>query len=288
MQYRINSQTTFISDYHMTTPSISTDSIPTPSYLRNRHVIVTGGGRGIGAAIAMSLASVGARVTIMGRTASDLHAHVDKMMSETHIEAQGIVCDVTQLNSVDTAFGMALDSFGTPYALINNAGQGTSSSFTDTSLQDWENSLRLNLTGTFLCTQQVLSSMIDAKEGRIVNIVSTAGLKGYSHTSAYCAAKHGAIGLTKSLALETARQGITVNAVCPGYTDTAMTQRTIAELSEARGITEKQAFEMLVRPIPRRQLTQPHEVANTVAWLCSPDASAITGQSIVVAGGEVM
>lgn len=249
---------------------------------------MTGGGRGIGAAIAMSLAAIGARVTIMGRTASDLHAHVDRMTSAAPIEAQGIVCDVTQPESIDTAFGMALDSFGTPYALINNAGQGFSSSFADTAISEWDYSLRLNLTGVFMCTQHVLPSMIEAKEGRIINVVSTAGLKGYAYTAAYCAAKHGAIGLTRSLAVETAKNGITVNAVCPGYTDTEMTKHTISDLAEARGISKEDALAMLVRPIPRKQLTQPIEVANAVTWLCSPDASAITGQSIVVAGGEVM
>lgn len=272
----------------MTNSPISSDAIPPPAYLRNRHVIVTGGGRGIGAAVAMALAAIGARVTIMGRTASDLHAHVDKMTSAAPIEAQGIVCDVTQPESVDAAFGMALDSFGTPYALINNAGQGSSNSFVETSVAEWDYALRLNLTGVFMCTQHVLPSMIEAKEGRIINIVSTAGLKGYSHTAAYCAAKHGAIGLTRSLAVETARTGITVNAVCPGYTDTAMTHQTIRTLAESRGISQDDALAMLVRPIPRKQLTHPNEVANAVTWLCSPDASAITGQSIVVAGGEIM
>lgn len=260
----------------------------TPLYLRNRHIIVTGGGRGIGAATATALAAAGARVTIMGRTASDLHAHADRLISEAHVEAQGIVCDITQFESVDRAFGMAMDSFGTPYALINNAGQAFSNMFSDISLQEWEESLRLNVTGTFICTQQVLPSMIDAKEGRVINIASTAGLKGYSHTAAYCASKHAVIGMTRSLALETAKQGITVNAVCPGYTDTDMTQRAITQLAEVRGISEDEALGMIVRPIPRKQLTQPHEVANTIAWLCSPDAAAITGQSIVVAGGEVM
>lgn len=260
----------------------------TSLYLRNRHVIIPGGSRGIGAAIASVLAQHGARITLMGRTERDLNEHAERLTADSQVESQGIVCDVTDAKSVISAFESAEESFGTPYALVNCAGQGTSTPFTEISLDEWNSMLALNLTGTFLCSQQVLPTMLSVQDGRIINIASTAGLRGYGRVVAYSAAKHGVIGLTRSLALETAKHGITVNAVCPGYTETEMLDRTIERISEARHITTDEARGMITRTIPRGQLTHPNEVANAVAWLCSPDATAITGQSIAVAGGEVM
>jgi NAD(P)-dependent dehydrogenase (short-subunit alcohol dehydrogenase family) len=190
--------------------------------------------------------------------------------------------------SVAAAFATARRQFGTPYVLVNNAGQSYNAAFSDTPREEWDRILNVNLTGTFLCIQQVLPSMLDARQGRIINIASTAGMKGYSKTSAYCASKHGIVGLTRSLAVETAKLGVTVNAVCPGYTHTGMAKQAIDNLVKGRGITEDEAQKMLVRGIPRGVLTTPEEVANAVAWLCSPHAGAITGQTIAVAGGEVM
>jgi NAD(P)-dependent dehydrogenase (short-subunit alcohol dehydrogenase family) len=147
--------------------------------------------------------------------------------------------------------------------------------------------LAVNLTSVYLCTQQVLPDMLEAKSGRIVNIASTAGVTGASRMTAYAAAKHGVVGLTRSLALETVKFGITVNAVCPGYTDTDMTEQGIRELMAAKRISRDEARAMILRVIPRGTLTTPDEVASTVTWLCTPAASAVTGQAIVVAGGEI-
>ena len=257
-------------------------------FLQGRHAVVTGGGRGIGAAIATALAFRGARVSILARTERDVVALATQLQEKAGVEAQGIVCDVRRPESIGAAFARATETFGPVYALINNAGRGAASSFASTPLAQWTEMLEINLTSSFLCTQQVLPAMLEAGEGRIISIASTAGLKGYSHTAGYCAAKHGVIGMTRSLAIETAKRGITVNAVCPGYTDTDMTRDTIDELAEVRQISEENALQMLTRNIPTGRLTHPTEVANAVIWLCSPNAEAITGQAIAVAGGEVM
>jgi NAD(P)-dependent dehydrogenase (short-subunit alcohol dehydrogenase family) len=147
--------------------------------------------------------------------------------------------------------------------------------------------LAVNLTGAYLCTREVLPAMLAAAEGRVVNVASTAGLRGYGRMAAYCAAKHGLIGLTRALAAETAKRGVTVNAVCPSYTDTDMAKQAVDNLVAARGITPQEALKMLTRANPLGRLVQPEEVASAVGWLCSPGASAMSGQSIAVAGGEV-
>jgi NAD(P)-dependent dehydrogenase (short-subunit alcohol dehydrogenase family) len=152
----------------------------------------------------------------------------------------------------------------------------------------WDRMLGINLTGVFLCCRAVLPGMLQRQFGRIVNIASTAGLRGYAYVAAYAAAKHGVIGLTRSLALETARRGITVNAVCPGYTETDMLERTIANIQAKTGRTAGEARAELTRSNPQDRLIQPEEVAAAVVWLCGPGTASVTGQSIVVAGGEVM
>jgi NAD(P)-dependent dehydrogenase (short-subunit alcohol dehydrogenase family) len=251
--------------------------------LAEKHAIVTGGARGIGAAIAMHLARRGARVTIMGR---------DRPALERHAKAIGalatpIVCDVTNGDSVDEGFMQARTHSGDAHILVNNAGQAKSEKFMNTARELWDRMLAVNLTSVYLCTQQVLPDMLEAKSGRIVNIASTAGVTGASRMTAYAAAKHGVVGLTRSLALETVKFGITVNAVCPGYTDTDMTEQGIRELMAAKRISRDEARAMILRVIPRGTLTTPDEVASTVTWLCTPAASAVTGQAIVVAGGEI-
>jgi NAD(P)-dependent dehydrogenase (short-subunit alcohol dehydrogenase family) len=257
-------------------------------YLSGEHVVVTGGSRGIGAAIAESLALLGARLTLMARNHDAAHSIAQRLHTTFGAECIAVRCDVADPASVTDAFTEARGRFGDPYVLINNAGQATAATFADTTLEVLSQTLAVNLTGTFLCTQQVLPAMRSAGRGRVINMASTAGLRGYSHMAAYCASKHGVIGLTRALAIETAKAGITVNAVCPGYTDTDMFQTAINNLMTNLGKTEEEAHKMLTRSIPRGTVATPAEVADTVAWLCSPDATAITGQAIAVAGGEVM
>jgi NAD(P)-dependent dehydrogenase (short-subunit alcohol dehydrogenase family) len=255
----------------------------TKAKLEAHHAVVTGGGRGIGAAISTMLAERGARVTIMGRDQAVLERHHATLGDN----AVAISCDVSDPASITDAFRQARERFGDPHILVNNAGQAKSEKFHRTTPELWHQMLSVNLTSTFLCTREVLPAMLERQEGRIVNIASTAGVQGASRMSAYAAAKHGVVGLTRSLALETAKFGITVNAVCPGYTDTDMTEQGIRELMTAKKISHDEARGMITRVIPRGRLTTPQEVASAVVWLCSAEASAITGQAIVVSGGEV-
>jgi NAD(P)-dependent dehydrogenase (short-subunit alcohol dehydrogenase family) len=257
-------------------------------YLHGRHAIITGGGRGIGAAIAIELARLGARLTLMGRDSVALARQAKALSRDFATEATAVPCDVTDAGAVAEAFATARERLGDANILVNNAGQAEGAPFSETSPELWSRMLAVNLTSAYLCTREVLPAMLAAADGRIVNVASTAGLRGYSRMAAYCAAKHGLVGLTRALAVETAKRGVTVNAVCPGYTDTAMAKRAVDSLVAARGITSEEALQMLTRASPRGRLIRPEEVASAVGWLCSPDASAMTGQSIAVAGGEVM
>jgi NAD(P)-dependent dehydrogenase (short-subunit alcohol dehydrogenase family) len=244
---------------------------------------VTGGGRGIGAAVARALADAGARVTVMGRDKTPLQQTARALPI-----AQAIRCDVTDETKVAAAFAEAAQAFGPVAILVNNAGAAESAPFVRTSLELLRRMLDVNLIGTFLCSRAALPDMLDAGFGRIVNVASIAGLKGGAYISAYCAAKHGVVGLTRALALETATKGITVNAVCPGYTDTEMAQRAIANIVNRTGRSPSEAEAELVRRNPQGRLIRPDEVAATVLWLCAPGTEAITGQAIAIAGGEVM
>lgn len=258
-------------------------------YLTHKHAIVTGGGRGIGAAIAAELARLGASVTIMGRDISTLDRCAAEIAAEYRVRVLPVVCDVSEEESVDAAFARSTDALGDAYVLVNNAGQAGAKSLVEGDRFMWDQMLAVNLTGPYLCARAVLPAMLVAGAGRIINISSTAGLRGYAKLTAYCSSKHGVIGLTRALAHETAKQGVTVNAVCPGYTeDTSMVRQGIDALMQNLNKTEEEARQMLLRNSPRRAFVRPAEVANAVGWLCSPDATAITGQAIAVAGGEVM
>jgi NAD(P)-dependent dehydrogenase (short-subunit alcohol dehydrogenase family) len=250
--------------------------------LAGRHALVTGGGRGIGAAISKRLAGLGAAVTVLGR---DL-ARLEETAAALPI-ARAVPCDVTDEATVDRAFAQAVAESGDLHILVNNAGAALSAPLAKTTLEQFRAMIEVNLTGAFLCCRAALPGMTAAGTGRIVNIASTAGLKGAAYVSAYCAAKHGLVGLTRALALETADKGITVNAVCPGYTETDMARQAIATIVEKTGRSEAEARAELVKTNPQGRLVQPEEVAATVAFLCLPGAQAITGQALVLAGGEV-
>jgi len=255
-----------------------------PLPLSSQHAVVTGGGRGIGAAIASTLAEAGARVTLMGRQQAQLEAQAGQLEAPVHVE----ICDVTDPGQVQRAFEGASRALGSITILVNNAGQAESRLFSQTDLGLWQRMLEVNLTGTFLCTQAALPGMLGAGWGRIINIASTAGLRGYPYVSAYCAAKHGVVGLTRALALELARKNITVNAVCPGFTQTDLLEASIAQIVRKTGRSAEEARAELVRHNPQGRLVEPGEVAQAVLWLCLPESAALTGQAIAVAGGEVM
>jgi len=252
--------------------------------LEGRHALVTGGGRGIGAAVASALIGAGAAVTLAGRNPDRLEQQA-RALGE---RAQGIVMDVTDAHAVSRGFQRAADSFGPVQILVNNAGAARSAPFQKTDPGLWQEMVAVNLTGSYLCCSAALPGMLDAGFGRIVNVASTAGLTGYAYVTAYCAAKHGVIGLTRALALETARTPVTVNAVCPGYTDTDIVREAIANIVAKTGKNEDEARAGLTRLNPQQRLVRPEEVANAVLWLCLPGSEAVTGQSISVSGGEVM
>jgi NAD(P)-dependent dehydrogenase (short-subunit alcohol dehydrogenase family) len=254
--------------------------------LVGQHAIVTGGGRGIGVAVAAELGRLGADLTLMGRTRDVLQAAAARLEDELGRTVRGEVMDVTDPEQVERAFSGAAATLGSPSILVNNAGAARSAPFARTDAELWQEMIELNLTSTYLCTQQALPGMLAAGYGRIVNMASIAGLIGYAYVTAYCAAKHGVVGLTRALAREVARTGVTVNAVCPGYTETEMVARAIATIKEKTGRTEEQARAELASHNPQGRLVEPAEVAQAVGWLCLPSSSAITGQAIAVAGGE--
>lgn len=252
--------------------------------LQGRHAVVTGGGRGIGAAIARALAGQGARITLMGRTLATLEQEAVLLRALTEVHCETV--DVASPASVAAAFVGATKALGPAAILVNNAGQAASAPFARTDLVLWEHMLAVNLTGTYLGIRAVLPGMLDLGWGRIVNIASTASLRGYAYVSAYCAAKHAVLGLTRSLALELARRPITINAVCPGYTETDIVRDTLANIQAKTGRSAAEAEAELVKHNPQGRLVQPEEVADAVLWLCQPGSAAVTGQAISVSGGE--
>ncbi|MCH8618879.1 SDR family oxidoreductase [Undibacterium sp. TS12] len=254
--------------------------------LQGRHALVTGGAKGIGLAIAKALLAEGASVSITGRNEANLQEAVVSLQALGKV--QYLVMDVSDADSVHLAFEQSQARDGRIDILINNAGQAGSASFLKTDTRLWDNMLAVNLSGSFHCMQQALPAMLESGWGRIINVVSTAGLKGYAYVSAYCAAKHAVIGLTRSVALEVASKGVTVNAVCPGYTETDIVKEAVANIVARTGRTEEQARVELAAGNPQKRLVQPQEVADAVLWLCMDGASAMNGQSIAVAGGEVM
>jgi NAD(P)-dependent dehydrogenase (short-subunit alcohol dehydrogenase family) len=251
--------------------------------LAGRHALVTGGGRGIGAAIAQALATAGARVTLLARSAAEIEATAKALPGG----ARAVTADVTDAGQVERAFRDARQASGEISILVNNAGLAKSRALAKSDEAFWRAVLDVNLTGAYHCTRAAIPAMLAANWGRIVSVSSTAGLRGYAYCTAYCAAKHGLIGMTRALALEVARTGITANAVCPGYTDTGIVRDAIRNISEKTARSEAEARETLVSTNPQQRLVTPGEVANAVLWLCSPGSESMNGQSIAVAGGEV-
>ena len=262
--------------------------------LNHRHALITGAGAGIGAAIALQLAQAGCRLTLCGRSQGTLQAQAEALRTQVPNVAVLIApMDVADEHAVQAAVQQAQARFGPVNILVNNAGQASSQPFAKTDAALWQQMLNVNLTGTFHVTQAVLPGMLEAASeagggtpGRIVNIASTAGLMGYAYVSAYVAAKHGVVGLTKALALELARKNITVNALCPGYTETEIVASAVRNIVAKTGQSEAQARAALAQSNPQQRLVQPGEVAQSVLWLCAEGSGAINGQAIAIDGGE--
>ncbi len=252
------------------------------------HAFVTGAGSGIGRAIALMLASTGARIALAGRRAAPLDVVRDELRA---VGGDGFVVadfDVGDSAAVRNGVSRAIDQAGGISILVNCAGQAPSAPFEKTELSLWNSVLATNLTGAFLVTQAVLPSMRKQPFGRVLTDASTAGLTGYSYVSAYCASKHGVVGLTRALALELAKTAITVNAVCPGFTETPLIDAAVANISRKTGRSIDDARAELAQANPQGRMVQPMEVAEAVRWLISPGAAAVTGQAIAIDGGETM
>ncbi|NIY76360.1 SDR family oxidoreductase [Thalassospira sp. HF15] len=251
------------------------------SDLAVHNALITGGGSGVGAVMARMLADAGVKVVVSGRR-SDVLAEVAE-----HQNISAIVADVTDETSVRDMYTTMVDVVGTPDLVIANAGMAESAPVGKTSVDLWQRTMDVNLTGTFLTFREGLAVMDPAKPGRLISIASTAGLKGYAYVTAYCAAKHGVVGLVKGMAAELASSPITINAVCPGFMETPMLAKSVENIVAKTGMSADAARTSLAKINPQNRFIQPEEVAETVMWLCSPNAASITGQTISVSGGEV-
>ncbi len=250
--------------------------------LQGRHALVTGGGRGIGRAIAAALTAAGATVTVLGRG----EAALQDAVARGDAAAYG-VADVSNEHALAAQIDRAADSQGPVDILVANAGGAVSAPFMETTPAQFRDMFELNVMGVVHATRAVLPGMVARKSGRVVAIASIGGVKGYAYVSAYSAAKHAVVGLVRSLAIETAKTGVTVNAVCPTFTDTEIMRESVARIVEKTGRTSAEAAAAILKSTPLGRFVQPREVAAAVLYLCSADAAAVTGSTLMIAGGEI-
>ena len=251
--------------------------------LAGHHAVVTGGGTGIGAAIARALRAEGAKLTLVGRRRDKLEA-----VASHDFDTFVAPADVTDRAQLEDAFAIARQAQGPITILVNNAGAAESAPFAKVKVESWRRMMAVNLDSLLFAAQAALPDLLAAPAGRIVTIASVAALKGYAYTAAYVAAKHGAVGFTRALAVEYAGTNLTVNAVCPGFTETPLVDEALANIRGKTGRSDEEARAELAKFNPQGRLVTPKEVAGAALWLCLPESQSINGQAIVVAGGEVM
>jgi 3-hydroxybutyrate dehydrogenase len=257
--------------------------------LENRFVLITGGGRGIGRAIAIAFAREGAQVAVAARTLAQVEEVARELTEQFSRNALPVVCDVSDVSSVEKLFERVREKFGRgPDVMVNNAGIAESAPLTKTDDELWQRILAINLSGTFYCTRAALPQMIARGWGRIINIASIAGKTGAPYIAAYSASKHGVLGLTRSAAMEVATKGITVNAICPGYVDTDMTRRGIENIAKKTRLSADEAMESIKKMSPQNRIVEPEEVAALALLLASEEGRGINGQAINIDGGSVL
>ena len=255
--------------------------------LAGRGAVVTGGGRGIGAAVARALAARGARVVVASRTMADLERTASGIR-EAGGEAWPVEVDVAHPAAIDALREVATGRLGTVDVLVTSAGLAWSAPLARQTLEDWERIFAVNVTGTFLATKAFLAGMMERGWGRVVHVASVAGLQGAKYIPAYAASKHAVVGFTRAVAAEAAPRGVTVNAVCPGYVDTGMTEESLRRIVDATGRPEVEARAAILATSPQGRLIEPEEVARAVTWLCEDAARGVNGQAIVIDGGGLL
>lgn len=257
--------------------------------LQNRIALITGGGRGIGRAIASAFAREGAQVAIAARSRDQVEQVAREVADQSSSKALAVVCDVSDVASIESMFAGVTERFGRgPDIMVNNAGIAESAPIVRTDDELWHRHLAINLSGTFYCMRAVLPEMIERGWGRVINIASIAGKTGAPYVAAYSASKHGVLGLTRSVALEVATKGITVNAICPGYVDTEMTTRGVENITKKTRLSAEEAMDSIRKMSPQNRIIEPEEIAALALLLASEDGRGINGQAINIDGGSVL